>query len=74
MFSAKSWSELARDGKILRSARAGEAAELPFIAQQLGGATGPVIAATDYVRAFLTAACVRAYWAALHHPGGARPA
>jgi pyruvate dehydrogenase E1 component len=55
VFSVTSWSELARDGA------AGEAAMLcgeklaqqPFIARQLGagGSSGPIVAATDYVRA-----------------------
>ena len=46
VFSVTSWSELARDGQ----ARDAEDAT-PFVAQQLAGGQGPVIAATDYVRA-----------------------
>jgi pyruvate dehydrogenase E1 component len=42
VFSVTSWSELARDGM---------ASGHPFIARQLAGSTGPIIAATDYVRA-----------------------
>ncbi len=52
VFSVTSWSELARDGQSAeRRARAGEAAPQPFVAQQLAGTQGPIIAATDYVRA-----------------------
>ena len=52
VFSVTSWSELARDGQSLeRQALAGEAAEVPFVTQQLAASTGPVIAASDYVRA-----------------------
>jgi pyruvate dehydrogenase E1 component len=42
VFSVTSWSELARDG--VESAQ-------PFIARLLAGSAGPIIAATDYVRA-----------------------
>jgi len=42
VYSVTSWSELARDGLA-----GGE----PFIARQLAASRGPVIAATDYVRA-----------------------
>ena len=45
VFSVTSWSELARDGSA--NADAGEA----FITQQLADSEGPIIAATDYVRA-----------------------
>jgi pyruvate dehydrogenase E1 component len=53
VFSVTSWSELARDGQACEArALAGEAEPgQPFIAQQLAGGSGPVIAATDYVRA-----------------------
>ncbi|MEJ8811990.1 alpha-ketoglutarate dehydrogenase [Variovorax ureilyticus] len=53
VFSITSWSELARDGQACEErALAGVPdAGTPFIAQQLAGGTGPVIAATDYVRA-----------------------
>lgn len=53
VFSVTSWSELARDGLACEQrAIAGEAAPgTPFIAQQLGAGTGPIVAATDYVRA-----------------------
>ncbi|RZI70966.1 MAG: pyruvate dehydrogenase (acetyl-transferring), homodimeric type, partial [Variovorax sp.] len=46
VFSVTSWSELARDG-VAREA----AGQTPFIAQQLAGGSGPIVAATDYVRA-----------------------
>ncbi len=52
VFSVTSWSELARDGQAAeRRAIAGEAAGTPFVAQQLAATRGPIIAATDYVRA-----------------------
>jgi len=52
VFSVTSWSELARDGQALEQrALAGEAAGQPFVAQQLGASAGPIVAATDYVRA-----------------------
>jgi pyruvate dehydrogenase E1 component len=47
-----SWSELARDGVACEQRMlAGEAAGKPWIAQLLDGTQGPVVAATDYVRA-----------------------
>ncbi|MEJ8815523.1 alpha-ketoglutarate dehydrogenase [Variovorax ureilyticus] len=46
VFSVTSWSELARDGQGCSAT-----GDLPFIARQLGASQGPVIAATDYVRA-----------------------
>jgi len=52
VYSVTSWSELARDGAASqREALQGMAAPEPFIAQQLASSTGPIIAATDYVRA-----------------------
>ena len=53
VFSVTSWSELARDGAACQQlALRGEASPSePFIAQQLRASSGPVIAATDYVRA-----------------------
>ena len=52
VFSVTSWSELARDGRACdRRALAGEPATLPFVARQLATSDGPIIAATDYVRA-----------------------
>ena len=51
--SVTSWSELAREGIACEArALAGEAdAGAPWIAQVLAGTAGPVIAASDYVRA-----------------------
>jgi pyruvate dehydrogenase E1 component len=50
--SVTSWSELARDGVACEQRMlAGEAPGQPWIAQLLDGTQGPVIAATDYVRA-----------------------
>ncbi|HZF86375.1 MAG TPA: pyruvate dehydrogenase (acetyl-transferring), homodimeric type, partial [Burkholderiaceae bacterium] len=53
VFSVTSWSELAREGRACEArALAGESeAGTPFVAQQLARSEGPVIAATDYVRA-----------------------
>ena len=52
VYSVTSWSELARDGATCQQqAISGAAATTPFIAQQLQGSTGPIVAATDYVRA-----------------------
>ena len=52
VYSVTSWSELARDGIACEAAALrGETAALPFIARQLAASAGPVIAATDYVRA-----------------------
>ena len=53
VFSVTSWSELARDGAACEQrAIAGEKeAGVPFIARQIGAGNGPIVAATDYVRA-----------------------
>ncbi|MGC1173887.1 alpha-ketoglutarate dehydrogenase [Polaromonas sp.] len=52
VYSVTSWSELARDGAACQQqALRGEAADAPFVAQQLQDSQGPIIAATDYVRA-----------------------
>jgi pyruvate dehydrogenase E1 component len=60
VFSVTSWSELARDGQSCEAAwLRGEACAIPFVAQQLMASAGPVIAATDYVRA--VAESVRAF-------------
>ena len=53
VFSVTSWSELARDG-----AATADGAKA-FITQQLDASEGPIIAATDYVRAVPES--VRAY-------------
>jgi pyruvate dehydrogenase E1 component len=61
VYSVTSWSELARDGLACEQAAfAGESAVgVPFIYQQLSKSQGPIIAATDYVRA--VPETVRAY-------------
>jgi pyruvate dehydrogenase E1 component len=52
LWSVTSWSELARDGATCeREARLGGQASVPFIAAQLREHAGPIIAASDYVRA-----------------------
>ncbi len=53
VFSVTSWSELARDGAACQQrALGGETARLEaFVAQHLKTSQGPIIAATDYVRA-----------------------
>ena len=52
VFSVTSWSELARDGQASeRQLLAGQAATMPFLTRQLMTSAGPVIAASDYVRA-----------------------
>lgn len=52
VYSVTSWSELARDGAACQQqALRGESAADAFITQQLQDSQGPIIAATDYVRA-----------------------
>ena len=52
VFSITSWSELARDGlRAEQAAMVGEKTSKAFITQLLSEHQGPVIAATDYVRA-----------------------
>ena len=52
VISVTSWSELARDGLACeQQALAGQPAATPWITQLLAGTRGPVVAATDYVRA-----------------------
>ena len=60
VFSVTSWSELARDGHACEAAALdGDAVVQSFLARQLARSGGPVIAATDYVRA--VAESVRAF-------------
>jgi pyruvate dehydrogenase E1 component len=60
VFSVTSWSELARNGQACEQAAINDGQNLtPFVAAQLSNTQGPVIAATDYVRA--VAESVRAY-------------
>jgi pyruvate dehydrogenase E1 component len=52
VWSVTSFTELHRDGAAAdRLARLGEAAPAAYVSSALAGSTGPVIAATDYVRA-----------------------
>ena len=52
VFSVTSWSELARDGQSCEAAMLQDKhADTPFVTQQLSASAGPVIAASDYVRA-----------------------
>ena len=52
VFSVTSWSELARDGQACEAAMLAEGdPPLPFVTQQLGRSSAPIVAATDYVRA-----------------------
>ena len=60
VFSVTSWSELARNGQACEQAAMADTQNLtPFVKAQLSNTHGPVIAATDYVRA--VAESVRAY-------------
>ena len=60
VFSVTSWSELARNGLACEQAALADSQNLtPFVKAQLSNTHGPVIAATDYVRA--VAESVRAY-------------
>ena len=52
VYSVTSWSELARDGQNReRAALNGQTTEPSFVSQQLARSSGPIVAATDYVRA-----------------------
>ena len=52
IFSVTSWSELAREGQTCEEATLfGNTLATPFVASQLQPTQGPVIAATDYVKA-----------------------
>jgi pyruvate dehydrogenase E1 component len=52
VWSATSFTELQRDGMVAeRQSRLGDADVTPYVAQVLAASLGPVIAATDYVRA-----------------------
>ncbi|MFM2397927.1 MAG: hypothetical protein RL341_84 [Pseudomonadota bacterium] len=60
VYSVTSFSQLARDGMACeRAQRLGQSAAQPWVAQLLGGARAPVVAASDYVRA--VAESIRAY-------------
>jgi pyruvate dehydrogenase E1 component len=50
--SVTSWSELAREGMAWERTRTlGGEAPVPWVSTQLAATTGPIVAATDYVRA-----------------------
>ncbi len=53
VLSVTSWSELARGGQACeqRALQGDAAAGVPFVTRQLAACAGPVVAATDYVRA-----------------------
>ncbi|RYF45548.1 MAG: pyruvate dehydrogenase (acetyl-transferring), homodimeric type, partial [Comamonadaceae bacterium] len=53
VISVTSWSELARDGVVCeqRALAGDDDIGVPWLTQQLAGTRGPVVAATDYVRA-----------------------
>ena len=52
VYSVTSWSELARDGAACQQRTLnGEASSSTFVQAQLSSSEGPIIAATDYVRA-----------------------
>jgi pyruvate dehydrogenase E1 component len=61
VYSITSWSELARDGAASQKAMLNdnEHVDIPYLYQQLEQSEGPIIAATDYVRALPES--VRAY-------------
>ncbi|WP_136611333.1 pyruvate dehydrogenase (acetyl-transferring), homodimeric type [Sinomonas albida] len=54
VWSVTSWTELRRDG-LAAEAEAflnpGQEPRVPFVTQQLAGATGPIVAVTDYMKA-----------------------
>ncbi|MHA7140858.1 MULTISPECIES: pyruvate dehydrogenase (acetyl-transferring), homodimeric type [unclassified Arthrobacter] len=54
VWSVTSWNELRRDGLAAEEdafLNPSEDARVPFITQQLEGATGPIVAVTDYMKA-----------------------
>ncbi|MEE9098574.1 transketolase-like TK C-terminal-containing protein, partial [Pseudarthrobacter phenanthrenivorans] len=54
VWSVTSWNELRRDGLAAEEEaflNPGQPARVPFITQQLEGATGPIVAVTDYMKA-----------------------
>lgn len=52
VYSITSWSELARDGMAHESD-----GDTPYLAQLLSSSSGPIVAATDYVRAVPESVC-----------------
>ena len=59
VFSVTSWSELAREGQRCIDSLAGSEETTPYVARMLEESGGPIVAATDYVRAVPES--VRAY-------------
>ncbi|MGJ9402641.1 pyruvate dehydrogenase (acetyl-transferring), homodimeric type [Arthrobacter sp. KK5.5] len=54
VWSVTSWTELRRDGLAAEEEaflNPGSEARVPFVTQQLAGATGPIVAVTDYMKA-----------------------
>ena len=54
VWSVTSWNELRRDGLAAEEEaflNPGQPARVPFVAQQLAGAAGPIVAVTDYMKA-----------------------
>ncbi|MCB5294329.1 Pyruvate dehydrogenase E1 component [Arthrobacter sp. SO3] len=54
VWSVTSWTELRRDAMAAEEEaflNPGQPARVPFVAQQLAGATGPIVAVTDYMKA-----------------------
>jgi len=54
VWSVTSWTELRRDGLAAEEEaflNPGQPARVPFVTRQLAGATGPIVAVTDYMKA-----------------------
>ncbi|MGO4229803.1 pyruvate dehydrogenase (acetyl-transferring), homodimeric type, partial [Arthrobacter sp. YAF34] len=54
VWSVTSWTELRRDGLAAEEEaflNPGQPVRVPFVTQQLAGATGPIVAVTDYMKA-----------------------
>ena len=54
VWSVTSWTELRRDAMAAEEEaflNPGQPARVPFVTQQLAGATGPIVAVTDYMKA-----------------------
>jgi pyruvate dehydrogenase E1 component len=54
VWSVTSWTELRRDAMAAEEdafLNPGQPARVPFVTQQLAGATGPIVAVTDYMKA-----------------------
>lgn len=59
VYSVTSWSELAREGQRCNGAGSDSSTATPYITRLLQESTGPIVAATDYVKA--VAESVRAF-------------